>query len=180
MAQLSDDCFAFGGPLMSVDEAVAIIAARLTAVDEIESVDLLAADGRFLAAPITAAMPLPPFMNSAVDGYAVRSADLPQDSEKAFAVSGRVQAGSAAPETIAPGEAVRIFTGAPMPGGADTVFMQEDVRIDDDGAGGSARRPEARRQCSPRRRGHSRRPRRAAGRPSPAGRRTWRWRQRLG
>ncbi len=78
-------------------------------------------------------MPLPPFMNSAVDGYAVRSADLPKDAERAFAVSGRVQAGAAAPEAIAPGEAVRIFTGAPMPGGADTVFMQEDVRIDEKG-----------------------------------------------
>jgi molybdopterin molybdotransferase len=133
MAQLSDDCFAFGGPLMSVDEAVGIIAARLTAVDEVESVDLPEADGRFLARPIAAQMPLPPFMNSAVDGYAVRSADLPHGGEKAFAVSGRVQAGAAAPMTIAPGEAVRIFTGAPMPGGADTVFMQEDVRIDDEG-----------------------------------------------
>lgn len=133
MAQLSDDCFAFGGPLMSVDEAMAIIAARLTAVDGIESVDLLSADGRFLAVPITAEMPLPPFMNSAVDGYAVRSADLPTDAERAFAIGGRVQAGAAAPATIAPGEAVRIFTGAPMPGGADTVFMQEDVRIDETG-----------------------------------------------
>jgi molybdopterin molybdotransferase len=133
MAQLSDDCFAFGGPLMSVDEAVAIIAARLACVDEVESVDLLSADGRVLAAPIVAAMPLPPFMNSAVDGYAVRSSDLPKDAERAFAVSGRVQAGAAAPEAIAPGEAVRIFTGAPMPGGADTVFMQEDVRIDEKG-----------------------------------------------
>jgi molybdopterin molybdotransferase len=133
MAQLSDDCFAFGGPLMSVDEALAIIAARLTAVDGIENVDLLAADGRFLAAPVTAEMPLPPFMNSAVDGYAVRSADLPTDAERAFAVSGRVQAGAAAPTTIGPGEAVRIFTGAPMPPGADTVFMQEDVRIDEKG-----------------------------------------------
>jgi molybdopterin molybdotransferase len=130
MAQLSDDCFAFGGPLMLVDEAMAIITARLGAVDEVESVDLLAADGRFLAASIVAPMALPPFMNSAVDGYAVRSADLPREAERAFAVSGRVQAGSAAPQAIAPGEAVRIFTGAPMPGGADTVFMQEDVRID--------------------------------------------------
>jgi molybdopterin molybdotransferase len=133
MAQLSDDCFAFGGPLMSVDEAVAIIAERIACVDEIESVDLVAADGRFLASPVVAQMPLPPFMNSAVDGYAVRSADLPKDAERAFAVSGRVQAGSAAPAAIAAGEAVRIFTGAPMPGGADTVFMQEDVRIDDEG-----------------------------------------------
>jgi molybdopterin molybdotransferase len=133
MAQLSDDCFAFGGPLMSVDDAVAIIAARLACVDEVESVDLLSADGRVLVGPIVAAMPLPPFMNSAVDGYAVRSADLPKDKEQAFVVSGRVQAGSAAPQAIAAGEAVRIFTGAPMPAGADTVFMQEDVRIDPDG-----------------------------------------------
>jgi molybdopterin molybdotransferase len=133
MAQLSDDCFAFGGPLMSVDEAVGIITARLAAVDKVESVDLLSADGRVLAAQVVASMPLPPFMNSAVDGYAVRSADLPTDVERAFAISGRVQAGAAAPDAIAPGEAVRIFTGAPMPGGADTVFMQEDVRIDDKG-----------------------------------------------
>lgn len=118
---------------MPVDEAVAIVAARLSAVDGVESVDLLSADGRFLAAPIVASMPLPPFMNSAVDGYAVRSADLPKESERAFAISGRVQAGAAAPTAIAPGEAVRIFTGAPMPGGADTVFMQEDVRIDEAG-----------------------------------------------
>jgi molybdopterin molybdotransferase len=133
MAQLSDDCFAFGGPLMSVDDAVAIIAARVSCVAEVESVDLAAADGRFLAAPVVASMPLPPFMNSAVDGYAVRSADLPKDAEQAFAVSGRVQAGAVAPAMIACGEAVRIFTGAPMPGGADTVFMQEDVRIDEKG-----------------------------------------------
>jgi molybdopterin molybdotransferase len=133
MAQLSDDCFAFGGPLMSVDEAVAIIAERLRAVEQTESVDLLAADGRFLAAPIVADMPLPPFMNSAVDGYAVRSADLPKEAEQAFVVSDRVQAGSAPSRPIRPGEAVRIFTGAPMPQGADTVFMQEDVRLADDG-----------------------------------------------
>lgn len=133
MAQLSDDCFAFGGPLMSVDEAVAIIASRIGVVEEVESVDLLAADGRFLAAPLTAGIPLPPFMNSAVDGYAVRSADLPTDGECALAVAGRVQAGAAAPSAVAPGEAVRIFTGAPMPGGTDTVFMQEDVRIDEAG-----------------------------------------------
>lgn len=133
MAQLSDDCFAFGGPLMSVDEAVAIIASRFSVVDDVESVDLLAADGRVLAAPIVATMPLPPFMNSAVDGYAVRSADLPRDTERAFPVTGRVQAGLVASAPIVPGEAIRIFTGAPMPSGADTVFMQEDVRIDSAG-----------------------------------------------
>jgi molybdopterin molybdotransferase len=130
MAQLSDDCFAFGGPMMSVDEAVSIIAARVTAVQDIETVSLAAADGRILAKEISAPLPLPPFTNSAVDGYAVRSADLAQVQEKAFPVAGRVQAGASAQGPVEPGHAVRIFTGAPMPQGADTVFMQEDVRLD--------------------------------------------------
>jgi molybdopterin molybdotransferase len=133
MAQLSDDCFAFGGPMMSVDEAVAIIAARVTAVQETETVDLRHADGRVLAASISAPLPLPPFTNSAVDGYAVRSGDLPLTEERAFPVTGRVQAGASAQAPVKPGHAMRIFTGAPMPEGADTVFMQEDVRIDEAG-----------------------------------------------
>src|ERR1700754_680170 len=130
MAQLSDDCFAFGGPMMSVDEAVAIIAARVTAVQDVETVDLKNADGRVLAAGISAPLPLPPFTNSAVDGYAVRGGDLPSTEEQAFPVTGRVQAGAPAQAPLKAGHAVRIFTGAPMPEGADTVFMQEDVRID--------------------------------------------------
>ena len=133
MAQLSDDCFAFGGPMMSVDEAVGIIAARVMPVKEIETVALKEADGRILAGDILAPLPLPPFTNSAVDGYAVRSRDLPKGAEAAFSVSGRIQAGSAATDPIRPGEAIRIFTGAPMPEGADTVFMQEDVRLDGEG-----------------------------------------------
>ena len=133
MAQLSDDCFAFGGPMMSVDEAVGIIAARVTAVQDVETVALAQADGRILSCDIAAPLPLPPFTNSAVDGYAVRSGDLPQGDERAFVVTGRVAAGASADDTIRPGQAVRIFTGAPMPEGADTVFMQEDVRLDDDG-----------------------------------------------
>src|ERR1700744_2702218 len=67
MAQLSDDCFAFGGPMMSVDEAVAIIAGRVSAVADTESVGLDHADGRVLAEAIAAPLPLPPFTNSAVD-----------------------------------------------------------------------------------------------------------------
>ena len=132
MAQLSDDCFAFGGPLMSVDEAVGLIASRVTAVGETETVALVEADGRILARDITAPLPLPPFTNSAVDGYALPGSELPRDKERAFPVSGRVAAGGAA-EQAPPGHAVRVFTGAPMPGGTDTVFMQEDVRVDDSG-----------------------------------------------
>jgi molybdopterin molybdotransferase len=133
MAQLSDDCFAFGGPMMSVDDAVGLIAARVTPVREVETVALKHADGRILARALSAPLPLPPFTNSAVDGYAVRGADLPRAAEAAFAVTGRVAAGAAAGAAVQPGRAVRIFTGAPMPDGADTVFMQEDVRLDGDG-----------------------------------------------
>jgi len=132
MAQLSDDCFAFGGPMMSVDEAVRLIAARVSAVADVETVRLAAADGRVLAAGIAAPLPLPPFTNSAVDGYAVASGDLPQTDARAFALSGRVQAGASAQAALKPGEAMRIFTGAPRPDGADTVFMQEDVRLEHD------------------------------------------------
>ena len=132
MAQLSDDCFAFGGPMLSVDEAVGIIASRVKAVGETEAVSLIEADGRILARDVSAPLSLPPFTNSAVDGYAVGSRELPRDRERAFPVGGRVQAGASAKAGL-PGQAVRIFTGAPMPDGTDTVFMQEDVRVDDAG-----------------------------------------------
>jgi len=120
--------------MMTVDETVALIAARLQPLASIEAVPLAEADGRILAADLVAPLPLPPFANSAVDGYAIRSADLPQKNERRFAIGGRVQAGTRSPEAVQPGEAARIFTGAPMPGGADTVFMQEDVRVEPDGA----------------------------------------------
>jgi molybdopterin molybdotransferase len=132
MAQLSDDCFAFGGPMMSVDEAVSIIGGRVAAVHDIETVPLGDADGRILASGIVAPLPLPPFTNSAVDGYAVRGGDVPREQEMALPVTGRIQAGASA-YAIEPGHAARIFTGAPLPEGADTVFMQEDVRLDGDG-----------------------------------------------
>ena len=118
---------------MSVDEAVAIIAQRVNAVADTEWVALADADGRVLASNINAPLALPPFTNSAVDGYAVRSADLAPGKDQVFPVSARVQAGAVASSTVTRGEAIRIFTGAPMPAGSDTVFMQEDVRIDDAG-----------------------------------------------
>src|SRR6185437_16126838 len=132
MAQLSDDCFAFGGPMMLVDEAVGIITARVAAVRETETVGLAEADGRILARDVAAPLPLPPFTNSAVDGYAVPGRELPREKEQAFPVEGRVQAGIMGADSR-PGHAVRIFTGAPMPEGVDTVFMQEDVRLDEAG-----------------------------------------------
>ena len=130
MAQLTDDCFAFSGPLMPIDEVERIILERVMPVAETEMVPLAAAYGRVMANDVTAPISLPPFDNSAVDGYAVRSADLDPAAETRLAITGRVTAGHAAPQTLAPGAAIRIFTGAPMPAGADTVFMQEDVRLE--------------------------------------------------
>jgi molybdopterin molybdotransferase len=133
MAQLSDDCFAFGGALMPVDEALAELRARLRPVTGIERVTLHEAAGRILAEDVIAAVDLPPFANSAVDGYAVRHADLAPDADTIRPVGARVPAGGALGRPIRPGEAVRIFTGAPMPEGADTVMMQEDAEVLPDG-----------------------------------------------
>ena len=130
MAQLSDDCFAFNGPLLPVAEAEKMIGARVAAVSGQEMAPLRQALGRVLTADLIAPFNLPPFDNSAVDGYAVRGEDIDSAREQRLTIIDRVAAGHAAAHAVKSGEAVRIFTGAPMPGGADTVFMQEDCRID--------------------------------------------------
>jgi molybdopterin molybdotransferase len=130
MAQLTDDCFAFSGPLMPIDEVERLIAQRVAPVREVEQVGIAAALGRVLASDLVAPIDLPPFANSAVDGYAVRHADLGVAGETRLRVAQRVMAGRAAVEPIGAGEAIRIFTGAPMPTAADTVFMQEDVSVE--------------------------------------------------
>ena len=128
MAQLSNDCFAFGGALMSIDAAQALIFERLEPVTRIDLVSITEADGRVLAEPVIAPINLPPFDNSAVDGYAVRFADL-GEGETVLPLSGRVAAGATIDSEPLAKHAVRIFTGAPMPPGFDTVFMQEDVTL---------------------------------------------------
>jgi molybdopterin molybdotransferase len=130
MAQLTDDCFAFSGPLLPLADMERMIGERVQPVSETETVTLTGARGRILATGLTAPLDLPPFDNSAVDGYAVRHRDLDADSDTRLAIAGRLTAGSAASKPLGAGEAARIFTGAPMPSGADTVFMQEDVRVD--------------------------------------------------
>src|SRR5215470_10062626 len=130
MAQLTDDCFAFSGPLLPIDEMERLIAQRVAPIDGIEEASLDEAPGRALARDVIAGVALPPFDNSAVDGYAVRHTDLAPDGETRLAIVDRLTAGRAAARPIGAGEAIRIFTGAPMPPGADTVFMQEDVRVD--------------------------------------------------
>src|SRR6202030_3630275 len=84
--------------------------------------------GRFLAADIVAPHNVPPHDNSAVDGYAIHHADLDPEQETALPAAGRAPAGLPLGRPAGRGEAIRIFTGAPMPTGPDTVMMQEDCR----------------------------------------------------
>lgn len=118
-------------PLMPVEQALARLLelADATPIVEQEIVDLAAADGRVLAEPMVAGLDLPPWPNSAMDGYALRLADW---QGQALPVSQRILAGMA-PDALQPGTCVRIFTGAPVPQGADTVEMQENVSVGDDG-----------------------------------------------
>ncbi len=129
MAQLSDDCFAAGEAPMTIEEAVALIARRVCTVAGSETVPLARADGRIAAVDVLAPGDLPPFANAAVDGYAVRHAALMPDGETVLPLGARLTAGASAEGVRAGDAAVRIFTGAPMPHDADTVFMQEDVRV---------------------------------------------------
>ncbi|MFQ5971181.1 MAG: gephyrin-like molybdotransferase Glp [Alphaproteobacteria bacterium] len=134
MAQLSDDCFAHGAPLMRAEEALGLLDRRLVALTETEAVSLAEATGRILAAPVVSDRDVPPHDNSAVDGYAVYHDDLDADVETRLPVTGRAAAGHPLERPAERGEAIRIFTGAPMPrghhGDPDTVMMQEDCRLD--------------------------------------------------
>jgi molybdopterin molybdotransferase len=113
--------------VISVAEALDRLFA-LTSPLSVEEVKLVAARGRVLASPVSARRNQPPFAASAMDGYAIRSADLTDGTS--FAVIGEAAAGRAFAGTVGKGEAARIFTGAPLPEGADTVVIQEDVSRD--------------------------------------------------
>jgi len=98
---------------------------------ETESVPVLEALDRVLAAPLVSSIDVPPADNSSMDGYAVNSKDVAADGEIRLPVSQRIAAGEVG-VTLKPGTAARIFTGAPIPAGADTVIMQEKVSTDGD------------------------------------------------
>ena len=131
MAQLSDDCFAFGGPLMTVAAAWELLSKRLKPVVASERVKLARAHGRVLAEDLAARADIPPHDNTAVDGYAVYFDDLKPDGETRLPVAqGRAAAGHPFVGTARRGQAVRVFTGAVMPAGPDTVMMQEDCTVE--------------------------------------------------
>ena len=108
--------------MLGVEEARARLLRDVAPLD-VETVPLAAARGRWLAEPVAATLTQPPFAAAAMDGYAIRWTDRAGP----WTVAGEAAAGRGFAGAVAPGQAVRIFTGAPMPRGADTIVVQEDV-----------------------------------------------------
>lgn len=118
------------GGALSVEEALARMLSDASPLG-VEEVAIEAAFGRILAAPLAARLTQPPFPASAMDGYAVRRADLARPSAR-LRVLGQAAAGHPFAGAVGAGEAVRIFTGAPVPEGADAILIQEEADRDGD------------------------------------------------
>ena len=118
-------------PLTPLEDALAAVLAQAQPLPGGAFVDLLQADGRVLAADCIAPLQVPPLDNSAMDGYAVRSAEVAQ-AGTVLSVSQRIPAGQVG-TALQVGTVARIFTGAPLPPGADAIVMQEDCTVLDDG-----------------------------------------------
>jgi len=133
--QLTDDCFASGGALTPLGEALALLSARVAPIAVPERVPIAAAGARILAEDVVADRSVPPHDNAAVDGYAVAFDDLDPAGATRLPVAGRIAAGHPLGRPPRRGEALHVLTGAAMPegpGAPDTVFMQEDVRLEGD------------------------------------------------
>lgn len=126
--KLLDDCFAHDKKRLRHSEAIDILKARVATVATIEPVALADAAGRVLGETALATHPIPFHTNAAVDGFSFAAADYNSGAAGEMPVQGRAAAGHALAARPAQGTAVRIFTGAVMPEGHDTVVMQEDVR----------------------------------------------------
>jgi molybdopterin molybdotransferase len=111
--------------MLTVEQALEQILAR-TPVLETESLDVTSALGRVLAEPVVSSREIPPWANSSMDGYAIRAADT-RGGPARLRVVGRIAAGALPCRALGAGEAMRIFTGAPLPDGADAVVPQEDA-----------------------------------------------------
>ncbi len=116
--------------LLSVDDALRLVLDFASRPLPVESVAVGEAAGRTLAEPLAALRTQPPFSASAMDGYAVRAADVASPGAR-LRVVGTAPAGHAFAGAVGPGEAVRIFTGAPVPEGADTILIQENADASD-------------------------------------------------
>jgi molybdopterin molybdotransferase len=125
-----DPCAPAGAGRLSVADAQAKITALLHTVDGLEQLPIRSALNRVLGEAIISSINVPPYDNSAMDGYAVRSADLPREGEASLRMLGKSFAGIPFEGEVTPGGCVRIMTGAVLPAGADTVIMQEQVQVD--------------------------------------------------
>ncbi|UWQ90052.1 molybdopterin molybdotransferase MoeA [Rhodobacteraceae bacterium M382] len=114
--------------LISVEEALARLRQVLSHLTRVDTVDLTRAPGRVLARDVRADFPSPAFDNAAMDGYAVSLAGLSGQGPFALTVGDRLAAGDGRALSLAPGQAIRIFTGAAVPQGTDAVIMQEATR----------------------------------------------------
>src|SRR6266404_8883186 len=114
--------------LLSVDDALQLLLSKARAVVDIQEVPTLEATNRILARAQRSTMDVPPMDNSAMDGYALRVQDVKHGRLK---VKQRIQAGAIG-GPLEPGTAARIFTGAPIPPGADAVVMQEHCTVEGD------------------------------------------------
>ncbi|MEO5794377.1 MAG: gephyrin-like molybdotransferase Glp [Rhodoferax sp.] len=119
-------------PLIPLDDALATLLAYAVPLAATEWVNTFDADGRVLAQDAVSPLQVPSFDNSAMDGYAMRAADVGDAALPSLPVSQRIAAG-AAPGPLQPGTVARIFTGAPLPLGADAVVMQEECAVQPDG-----------------------------------------------
>jgi molybdopterin molybdotransferase len=121
-------------PLLAYDDALAQLTGGIGPIGKVINVELREALGAVLAESIESAIDVPGCAMSSMDGYAIRTADLAEAGASSLPVSQRIPAGSAA-VALTPGTAARIFTGAPVPEGADAVIMQEQVEADGDRIG---------------------------------------------
>ncbi|MEC7806996.1 MAG: molybdopterin molybdotransferase MoeA, partial [Pseudomonadota bacterium] len=136
MVQLTSDCFAFGGKLTQIDDALKLVLKNLRVRAGSEKIILSRALNKILAEDVVAPQNVPAENNSAVDGYAIFFDDLNESGKTKLPVVGKAAAGRPLNRKQKRGEAVRIFTGAVMPHGVnsenpDTVLMQEDCKLQD-------------------------------------------------
>jgi len=124
---MTDDKASKRPPLMSLDEALSAVLKEVSVLTQTEWVKTFEADGRVLSHDLVSGLQVPPQDNSSMDGYAVRVEDVTH-SGASLKVTQRIPAGQHG-HALKQGEAARIFTGAPIPPGANAVVMQEDTQV---------------------------------------------------
>ncbi len=131
--RLLDDCFLHDKDRLSHTEALNLLQQRIAPIAAPETIDLASAHGRILASDVVATRNIPAFDNAAVDGYALNFTDIDTNKQTKMPVSMRIPAGATPESPLKPGTVARIFTGATVPEAADTIIMQEDVSVEDNG-----------------------------------------------